>query len=312
VVTELLEVARAMEKGEDAMRARWSDAVHPYVQALPLESVCARWGFSVEAGRARLADIAMRLFSRSGGASSLAAIFERLGQPAILGDVVLLAAFREGSAAAHVEMRRLYGAYVATLVCRTLGSAGLDEHLGSVMSHIWERSPAFLAMSSLKTWLTVLVKNWCVDMVRREQARPRAMPHSEREDGEGDPLARCAAADSPAALDVTCREFADSIRSAARSAAALLEPAQRAILRLRYLEGRSQEAMSAAPELLGPGETRLEPYTITRRVQRAARALRGHLVADLGARGYGPDDVAELLEGCEGLSPEVAMQLREA
>lgn len=258
----------------------------------------------------RLVEVAHCILTRNQEQPDAPQVCDRLLLPATVDELELMLAFRTGSPQAQHDLTTLHGARLRAQVARSLGVAHLDEHVTSVFTHVWEHALQFLGMSSLKTWLTTVVRHWCTDAVRRSQARPREI--TGRADDHVGVLERLAAPDAPLTQAPVCREFGDALRTSSLQALARLGVPERAILRLRFLEGLPHEAMRRRPELLREGEECLEPYAITRRVQRASRALRAHLLVALESRGYATADVMDLLERCQGVSSEIARQLTES
>ena len=288
----------------------WQHAAAEHIGRELVAGRPSRYGTDRDALCGRLHEVACRVLARCAGPPDVGPACERLLNPAVVDELELMLAYRAGNADAHRDLMALHGARVRAQVVRTLGAAHLDEHVTSVFTHLWERALQFLGMSSLKTWITTVVRNWCLDAVRRSQARPREI--AGRPEGEVEVWEGLASTDAPVAEAPLCREFGDALRTSAVQALSCMEPPERAILRLRYLEGLPHEALRRRRELLKAGEECLEPYTITRRVQRASKALRARLLEAMDSRGYGAADVLDLMERCQGIPSEIARQLTES
>ena len=97
-------------------------------------------------------------------------------------DAQLLAAHRDGDGRAFGELVARHGDRLWSLAVRTLGGPGeAADVVQEALVSAHRRAGSFRGDASVRTWLQRIVVNACIDRLRRERARPPALPWPEQD-----------------------------------------------------------------------------------------------------------------------------------
>lgn len=177
-----------------------------------------------------------------------------------------------GDSAALEQLYERYARITYGLALKILASAEQAEDVvQEAFWRIWNRATTFQTGSGqFAPWLFGIVRNLCIDELRRRQARPPALRN------EADEQALLALADSTPDMDALSWEA--ERRRLITSALAELPPDQRQVIELAYFGGLSQREI--ADKLNNP------LGTVKTRVRLALAKLKGVLQH----QGIGLDD----------------------
>lgn len=187
-------------------------------------------------------------------------------------DEALMARVASGDGAA---LELLYGRYARIAFGLALKILAHTDHAEEVVQEafwrVWNRAATFQSSSGqFAPWLFGIVRNLCIDELRRRQARPAALR------GEADDQALLALPDP--GPDADARIWEAERRRIITSALAELPPDQRQVIELGYFGGLSQREI--ADKLNSP------LGTVKTRVRLALAKLKGVL----HHQGLGHDD----------------------
>jgi RNA polymerase sigma factor (sigma-70 family) len=259
------------------------------------------YGLTRAEGLAALREALERQACRDGLETALA----RLSHPTLAGDVLLARAYRLGTLQGVETFCKAYRGLVRHAALQSVPVSEVAEVESEVWAVLWEKIPRYSGISTLRTWLTVVVSRWL-----RDRARGQPPPVVRWTSDKGQHLVELAA--SPGAetpRPALCAEFSRALDRSTAAALQALGAEERHLLRLRLLEALPLEQVRLRLEIYRRGEPLQPVYGITRRVQRAARKLRQALHDELARRGYGPGDCQVLLAACEEVEARLAGRL---
>jgi len=258
-------------------------------------SGAARWGLSVERFAEALTRSAERRFRPAAvhavPPAELAAYIESLH----VADLALAAACADGSDAAWDEFMRAHRPALYAAARAVAGEAAgreladlLYADLYGVTQRDGRRRPLFdyfHGRSRLATWLRAVLAQRHVDRAR-EARRTESLDEDREDAAPGARLDALASADPPP--DPDRPRLARLFDEAVAAAVAALAPADRLRLSYYYLHALTRARLG---RLMGDHES-----SVSRKLERARRALRADIEARLSAHGLAAGDVRAVVE----------------
>jgi RNA polymerase sigma-70 factor (ECF subfamily) len=191
-------------------------------------------------------------------------------------DSRLMQRVARGDEQALAELYDRYAARVFGVCVRILSEAHLAEDmLQEVFVRVWERAHLYEpARGSFHTWLMGITRNSCIDLLRRQRARPQiAEPPADSPDFTFEETLSDTASDVPEAAALNERA------ALVRRALAALTPEQRLVIELSYFRGFTRREI--ARKLQWPEGT----------VHTRARLALQNLRVQLDRLGLSPEDL---------------------
>ncbi len=143
-------------------------------------------------------------------------------------DLVLMRSMARGERSALSSFYERYGGLALTLALRMLGDVdGAEEAVQDAFVAVWRRAADFRPDAAApRTWLLAIVRNRCIDELRRRPGPTRALPLDEAQPPaiEGDPWP-----------DIWKRHCGEALRAALRE----LPNEQRNVIELGFFGGLS-------------------------------------------------------------------------
>jgi RNA polymerase sigma-70 factor (ECF subfamily) len=151
------------------------------------------------------------------------------------------------------QVYKRYGTVLKSILMQVLhNEADADDVLQEVLLQVWDRAPSYCSeKGTLMAWLCTIARRRAIDRLRQQNAYRRATDRYE---------VSCQSSNGfNESHTVECEAFRDDLRSLLHQHLATLPPHQQRVIRLAFLEEKSQREISVLIEApLGTVKTRID------------------------------------------------------